>query len=167
MSIIKHKKLFEKQLIKIKGFESLNECQGINSHSILYLPEHQILVTAGIHERNEAEQELILFTMKATIDMSRNILNKLGNKKTNEYLSKIEKYKKRNSALFTQTKTNLIKETEIYQESFGKSKKTIKKTNSGQSKNVQKPLSKMNSFDSEEFTQNENGKFWNFKMTFD
>lgn len=136
--IVKNKRIFEKQLIKSRGFEAVARSRGMNPHAMLYLPEFQLLVAAGIHEADGQSQKLTLYKVKATVDLSRKVYKKFKESNTEDILRQISRYKRRSSALNAQTPNNFVENPNSTQPTKGKA--PVKKTNSGQSKNVQKPF---------------------------
>jgi hypothetical protein len=128
LPIIKNKKLFEKPLIKLKGFEEVNKSAGINSNAILFLPELQILAVAGIHELNDNSQKLTLYKIDATIDESNNFFKKLHTTKYNTKRKNLHFPRKRNSE-FVPISQRIITENSL-------TNIKVNKTNSGQSMKV-------------------------------
>jgi hypothetical protein len=132
LPIIKNKKLFEKPLTKLKGFEEANKSAGINSHAILFLPEKQILAVAGIHELNDNSQKLTLYKIDATIDESASYLKKLHTAKYTKKRRDIYQHRKRNSELTPISQRTILENVDLE----GKEKRKTNKTNSGQSMKV-------------------------------
>ena len=141
--VIKYKKLFEKQLQKITGFSEANKSMGIDSKAIVYIPEHQILAVAAIHEEDEKEQGLTLYKIEATID--KNCNNRFTNKRGSSFMGVQQINKKRNSSIYPFSGTSLLekmvvdksKEKEKCDKKNNKKKEKLK-TSSGQSLNVGK-----------------------------
>lgn len=134
VEIIKFKKVFEKQLKKLNGFSEISKCHGIDSHSILFLPELDVLVAAGIHELNESPQFLCIYKIDAEIEKSSKISNYPIQRRASEICPSLS-HKKRSSAIYDNGRGNKL-ETEFWKQfKNGENKKKLKlKSNSGQLK---------------------------------
>lgn len=133
LPVIMNKKLFEKQLQKTQGFAETNRSFGIDSRAMIFIPNQQILVVAGLHEQNEKPQQLTLYKIDATVDKSNKSGRFLDQKRGSQSKSK-GLAKKRNSAIYSYSKTslvdNIISKKEIVSDKS--------KNKSGQSSNVGK-----------------------------
>ena len=69
-TVIRNKKLFEKQLTKLEDFSKINTNTGSDSQAVLFLPEHQLLITGGLKSSKDTSQKLTLFQMNAKIDQT-------------------------------------------------------------------------------------------------
>ena len=134
--IITNKKLFEKNLQKISGFEKATKSQGIDGRSMLFIPDHQILAVAGLHEQGERTQYLSLYKIDASVDQSSSLPKKFGQYESGKKRKKNNAMQKRNSALCTLSKTSLLEN--MISAKLNKSKTNVYKSNSGQSMNVGK-----------------------------
>jgi hypothetical protein len=134
--IIKNKKLFGKQLQKSGGFDEAKRSMGIDSRAMIYIPEHQILVVAGIHETDEKPQQLTLYKIEATVNED-TIKPRFRHRRRNSQIGGQRSNKKRNSAIYSYSKTSLLEN--MVKAKLEKNKESDKKgikTGSGQSQNV-------------------------------
>jgi hypothetical protein len=134
--IIKNKKLFGKQLQKTNGFDEAKRSMGIDSRAMVFIPEHQILAVAGIHEVNDKPQQLTLYKIEATVDEDSQRPRFLHKRRSSQ-IGVGSSNKKRNSAIYSYSKTSLLENmVKAKLERSKESQKKGVKTNSGQSKNV-------------------------------
>lgn len=107
LPVIVNKKLFEKQLLKTQGFADTNRSFGIDSRAMIFIPNQQILVMAGLHEQNEKPQQLTLYKIEATVDKSSKSGRFLEHRRESQGGTPIPA-KKRNSAIYSYSKTSLV-----------------------------------------------------------
>ena len=132
LSVIKNRKLFEKQLYKTTGFSETNRSLGIDSRAMIFIPDQQILAVAGLQEQNDKPQQLTLYKIEATVDKTT---------KSGRFLEQIKESKiggqlggkKRNSAIYTYSKTslmdNMLKKKEVEAELNKKQNKSNQSSN--------------------------------------
>jgi len=164
--IIKNKKLFGKQLHKSKGFDEAKYSMGIDSRAIIFIPEHQILAVAGIHEDQKKPQQLTLYKIEATVEENTQMHHFLQ-KKRNSQMGGNSSNKKRNSAIYTYSKTSLLENmVKSKLERSNDNGKKGKKSNSGQSKNVGNKTSEIISSEINNTDEKSKSKNWLSKSTF-
>ena len=66
--MIRNKKLFEKHKRNLSGFEELNRESGIDPKGILLIPDHNVLVIAGLHDEAERRQHLTFFQIERRLN---------------------------------------------------------------------------------------------------
>lgn len=63
-SVICNKKLFEKHKRNLTGFDSLQRANGIDPGGILFIPDHNVLAMAGLHDEQDRRQHLSFFQIE-------------------------------------------------------------------------------------------------------
>lgn len=134
IDIIINKKLFEKQLQKIPGFSHFADCQGIDSHSMIFIPEHDVVVTAGIHALGETLQHLYLYKIDAKIDKSSQKINFPIHRRASEICKNLSN-KKRSSAVYDFGQSRHL-QSQLLTELAASTKHRRMKSTSGQSLDV-------------------------------
>lgn len=136
--VIKNKKLFEKQLQKVKGFTELKHSNGVDSRSILYIPETQTIAVAGLHEDEGKPQFLSLYNLD--IQITNFLKNDRIHKRRSTMVDSNREVRKRNSEQIPFSRTSLLESLiKTRGDKIGENvKKEALRTGSGQSVNVGK-----------------------------